>query len=103
MIKSVPDYNVGSIWSVLGVEDGRAVVLAGPFAASRGSPEYLVAPLYTGSEPGFVWSSEDVLLNAEETSLGVQLYAAVWNARPVLEVDLLFRLGQLQDEVTVAV
>jgi len=99
----VSEYPVGSIWSVLGVEDGRAVVLAGPFAASRGSPEYLVAPLYTGSEPGFVWSSEDVLLNPEETSLGIRLYAAVWNARPVLEVDLLFQLGRFQDEATVAV
>jgi hypothetical protein len=99
----VAEYSVGSIWSVLGVEDGRVVVLAGPFAASRGSPEYLVAPLYSGAEPGFAWSSEDVLLNPNETGLGVQLYAAVWNARPVLEVDLLFRLGQLQDDATVAV
>ncbi|SRR6266516_924632 len=103
MIRAVAEYPVGSIWSVLGVEDGRAVVLAGPFAASRGSPEYLVAPLYAGSESGFVWTSEDVRLNPEETSLGVRLYAAVWNARPVLEVDLLFRLGQCQDEATIVV
>ncbi|SRR6266516_3880825 len=103
MINTVAEYPIGSIWSVLGIEDGRVVILAGPFAVSRGSPEYLVAPLYSGSESGFVWTSEDVALTTEDTGLGISLYAALWNARPILEGDLVFRLGQLQDEATIAV
>lgn len=103
MISSVPDRPLGSVWSVLGIEDGLAVILAGPFAASRGTPEYLVAPLYSGSEPGFVWTSEDVRLKPAETGLKKRVYAAIWNARPILDADLLFPAGQLTEEATVAV
>lgn len=96
-------HRVGSVWSVLGFEDASVVIVAGPFAAARGSPEYLVAPLYTGREPGFVWTAEDVRLEAKETGLGEPRFAAIWNARPLLESDLVFELGQLSEEATVAV
>jgi hypothetical protein len=79
------------------------VVLAGPFTTPRGIPEYLVAPLYTGQEPGFVWTSEDVRLSADDTGLGAERFVGIWNARPVLEADLAFELGRLSDEATVAV
>lgn len=96
-------HRIGSIWSVLGLEDSAAVILAGPFAAARGAPEYLVAPLYSGREAGFVWTSEDVKLEPEETGLGEVRFAAIWNARPVLAADLLFEIGNLGEEATIAV
>src|SRR6266545_7120268 len=103
MITQMPRAPIGSVWSVLGYEDAAVVVLAGPFATNRGAPEYLVAPLYTGREPGFVWSSEDVRLEAQESGFGEPRFAAVWNARPLLYADLGIQLGTLSEEATVAV
>ena len=103
MIDIVPGHPLGSIWSVLGLEDAAVVILAGPFAAARGVPEYLVAPLYSDRQAGFVWTADDVRLGREETGLPDVRYAAIWNARPALEADLLFRLGQLSEDATVAV
>jgi len=99
----MPSYLVGSVWSVLGLEDAAVVILAGPFAADRGTPEYLAAPLYTGHEPGFVWTSEDVRLEAVETGMGEPRFAAIWNARPLLEADLGLQIGTLTEEATIAV
>lgn len=96
-------HSVGSVWYVLGLDDAAAVILAGPFAADRDVPEYLVAPLYTGREAGFVWTSEDVRLEAAETGLGEPRFAAIWNARPLLADDLVYQIGQLTDEATVVV
>lgn len=103
MITKMPAPRIGSIWSVLGLRDATVVVLAGPFRTTRGNPEYLVAPLYTGAEPGFVWTSEDVRLDTGETGLGPTRYAAIWNARPALETDLALELGELSEAATVAV
>jgi len=103
MIDIVPGHPLGSIWSVLGLEDAAVVILAGPFAAARGVPEYLVAPLYSDRQAGFVWTADDVRLGREETGLPDVRYTAIWNARPALEADLLFRLGQLSEDATVAV
>src|SRR3989449_1538925 len=102
-ISSMPEHVVGSVWSVLGLEDAAVVILAGPFAADRGTPEYLVAPLYTSHEPGFVWTSEDVRLEAAETGLGEPRFAAIWNARPLLEADLGLQFGTLTEQATIAV
>ncbi|MEX2155649.1 MAG: hypothetical protein WD773_02280 [Gemmatimonadales bacterium] len=103
MINQMLRAPIGSVWSVSGLGDAAVVVLAGPFATSRGSPEYLVAPLYTGREPGFVWSSEDVRLEANESGFGEPRFAAVWNARPLLYSDLPLQLGTLTEDATVAV
>lgn len=103
MIATMPAPRIGSIWSVLGLSDATVVVLAGPFRTTRGNPEYLMAPLYSGTEPAFVWTSEDVRLDTGETGLGTIRYAAIWNARPVLETDLALELGELSEEATVAV
>jgi len=102
-INRMPGHLIGSVWSVLGIEDAVVVILAGPFAADRGTPEYLIAPLYTGHEPGFVWTSEDVHLEASETGLGEPRFAAIWNARPLLEADLALQVGTLTEETTIAV
>jgi hypothetical protein len=95
------DCAVGSIWAVEGIQGALAVVLLGPFAAARGVPEYVVAPLYRGDEPEFRWTHEDVRLEAEETGIG-RRYAAIWNARPVLETDLSHQAGILGAEATTA-
>lgn len=100
MIKQMAPLRIGSIWSVIGLKDAAVVVLSGPFAAARFVREYLVAPVYTGAEPGFVWTSEDVLLHPSETGLGGARYAAIWNARPILEADLGLELGTLPTDVT---
>jgi hypothetical protein len=99
----MPSHLVGSVWSVLGLEDALVVIIAGPFAADRGSPEFLVAPLYTGREPAFVWTAEDVRLEASETGLEEPRFAAIWNARPILEADLALQVGTLTEEATIAV
>lgn len=102
-IKTMLGYLVGSVWSVLGLEDATVVILAGPFAADRGTPEYLVAPLYSGRENGFIWTSEDVRLEPPETGLNEQRFAAIWNARPLLEADLGLQVGTLTEDATIAV
>lgn len=99
MINTVPSTPVGSIWSVPQLGDASLVVLSGPFVAGQGSGEYLVAPLYSEGHPGFAWTSDDVLLTPEETGLSDVSYAALWNARPVLEADLGLQLGALPREV----
>ena len=103
MITQMPHAPIGSVWSVLGYKDAAVVVLAGPFATNRGAPEYLIAPLYTGREPGFVWTSEDIRLEGDETGLSEARFAATWNARPILDADLALQLGTLNEEATVAV
>jgi hypothetical protein len=103
MITKMPAPCIGSIWSVLGLRDATVVVLAGPFRTTRENPEHLVAPLYTGAEPGFVWTSEDVRLDTVDTGLETTRYAAIWNARPVLETDLALELGELSEGAKVAV
>jgi hypothetical protein len=100
MITHVPHPSVGSIWSVTRLHDTAVVVLSGPFSAAEGVFEYLVLPLYKGDEPGFLWSSDDVLLSTTETGLDGDRYAAIWNARPILEADLGIELGTVQREVT---
>lgn len=92
--------SLGSIWTVAGLDKAMAVVLAGPFAAARGVPEYLVAPLYLGTEAGFAWTDEDVRLEAGETGLGEVRFAAIWNARPLLQEDLCLEVGLLPDAAT---
>lgn len=99
----MPEHVVGSVWSVLGLGDAVVVILAGPFAADRGTPEYLVAPLYAGHEPGFVWTAEDVRLESSETGLDEPRFAAIWNARPLLEADLGLQFGTLTEQATIAV
>lgn len=103
MIISMSAPRVGTIWSVLTLPDVAVAILAGPFATPRGRSEYLVAPLYTGSEPGFRWTSEDVRLTDRETGLDGDRFAAIWNARPILEADLGLQLGELSQEACTAV
>ena len=50
-----------------------------------------------------MWSSEDVRLEAKETDLAETRFAAVWNARPLLEADLALPMGELTEDATVAV
>lgn len=95
----MPATAVGSVWSVPQLGDAAVVVLSGPFAAGTGAREYLVAPLYSDHHPGFVWTSEDVRVTAEETGLRDACYVALWNARPILEADLGLELGTLPIEV----
>lgn len=93
------DHSVGSIYSVQGLDDALAVVLAGPFAASLDQAEYLVAPIYRDGERGHRWTAEDVLLNSHETHLEGRAFAAIWNARPILAVDLTLEVSHLATEV----
>lgn len=97
----MPDAQIGSIWTIAGM-DQPAVVLLGPFGESRGNPEYVIAPLYLGAEPGFRQTDEDVRLEAQETGIGVR-FAALWNAGPVLAGDLGQQLGLLPDDATALV
>lgn len=97
------DREIGSIWTVPDLGDAAAVLLAGPFRASSASQEYLIAPLYTGDEPGNRWTSEDVRLEpAEIGGLGTR-YVAIWNARPLLAQDLGLQVGLLAAEAVTAV
>lgn len=96
----MPDQPLGSIWTVAGIPDGLVVVLVGPFNAAEGLAEYLVAPLYRGSEAGFRQTDEDVRLEAHETGLGVVSYAGVWNTTPILERDLVVQVGLLPADAT---
>jgi hypothetical protein len=89
---------LGSVWSVAGVPGGTALVIAGPFGPPGAVREFLVAPLYTGSEPGFSWTDWDVLIRPEESPFNTPRYAAVWNVRPVLEYDLELQLGDVTSQ-----
>lgn len=91
---------IGSVWTVDAGVDGHIVVLAGPFAAARGVPEYLVAPLYRHGHPGFVWTDEDVRLDPVDTGLPDVCYAAIWNARPALAEDLALQVGLVASAAT---
>lgn len=95
------DRPIGSLWTVAGMGEQLAVILLGPFAPRTG-PEFVVAPLYTGAEPGFRQTDEDVRLEAEETGVGVR-YLAIWNAGPVLERDLVQQVGWLPAATMTAV
>jgi hypothetical protein len=90
----------GSVWSLQGF-DGTVVILAGPFGTLHGSREYIVAPLYAASKE-VPWTSEDFRLAASEMPDGRQHYAALWNARPILEQRLQLQLGNVPDDGTVA-
>src|SRR6266705_6308495 len=94
---------VGSVWSVAGIPDGTALVIAGPFGAPEAAREFLIAPLYKGSEPGFSWTNWDVLVRSEESPFDTLRYAAVWNVRPVLEYDLDLQLGDVTSAAVTAV
>jgi hypothetical protein len=79
---------VGSIWTVRGVENGHALVILGPIMRENSGSQFVVVPLYTGQEPGFGWTDQDVRLDTEETSYAAPRFLGVWNARPVYERDL---------------
>lgn len=93
---------VGSVWSVAGVRNGVALVIAGPFGPPEAPREFLIAPLY-GAEPNFVWTNWDVLVRPEEGPFDSPRYAAVWNVRPVLEYDLDHQLGDVTSGAVTAV
>ena len=94
---------LGSVWSVAGVPGGTALVIAGPFGPPGAIREFLIAPLYTGSEPGFSWTDWDVLIRPDESPFNTQRFAAVWNVRPVLEYDLELQLGDVTSQAASAV
>lgn len=98
----MPPHSPGEVWSVLGVEGGVMVLLAGPFDAAHGQREYLAAPLYTGEEEGFVWTDQDVRIAPDESLSSDEGFIGVWNARPVLEDDLFVLLGELGDDALTA-
>lgn len=79
---------IGSIWTVRGVEGGHALVILGPIMRDRGGPQFIVVPIYTGQEPGFGWTDQDVRLESRETSYADTRFLGVWNARPLYERDL---------------
>jgi hypothetical protein len=79
---------VGSIWTVRGVEAGHGLVILGPILRESTGAEFVVVPVYTGSEPGFGWTDQDVRMEPEETSYAAPTFLGVWNARPVLERNL---------------
>lgn len=60
----------------------------------RGRPEYHIVPLYFPRVIGPP-SARDFLLRGRETNFGVPLYAALWNAPPILQVDLGKQLGRI--------
>ena len=64
------------------------LVILGPILREASGAEFVVVPVYTGSEPGFGWSDQDVRLEPEETSYAVPMFLGVWNARPVPERSL---------------
>jgi len=78
---------IGSLWTVYGTDDRLVLLVGGPFG-SETRREYLVVPVYSGNEPGFIWTDEDVLIRKDESPVNA-LYAAIWNTRPVLESDLM--------------
>jgi hypothetical protein len=94
----MPKCAIGSIWTVPELGGHHAIVLLGPYTAGHPVPEYIVAPLYTGEEPGFGWTDQDVFVDERETSLGGVRYIGVWNARPVREGDLDARVGNLPED-----
>lgn len=79
---------VGSIWTVRGVEGGHGLVILGPILRESLGAEFIVVPVYSGAEPGFGWTDQDVRLEPEETSYAAPMFLGVWNARPVLEKNL---------------
>jgi hypothetical protein len=83
----------GSIWTVptLG-QDALALIISGTRGVSRGRPEYQIVPLYLPSLFS-EHTNDDVVIEANETNLGIQYYAALWNARPVLFRDLGHQVG----------
>jgi hypothetical protein len=92
----------GSIWTVPDAgRDALCLVFSGPRGVARGRPEYQIIPLYV---PSLLveQSAADFALRANETSLGVALYAALWNMRPVLESDLGEERGRVVSEKAIA-
>jgi hypothetical protein len=81
-------FPVGSIGTVRGVEHGQAMIILGPFSGVRQTPEYVIAPVYSGSETDFGWTDQDVRLEATETSYAKPVFLGIWNAQQALETDL---------------
>jgi hypothetical protein len=79
---------VGSIWTVRGVENGHALVILGPIMREKTGSQFVVVPVYSGDEPGFGWTDQDVRLDPEETSYAKPRFLGVWNARLVYEREL---------------
>ncbi|HEX9728601.1 MAG TPA: hypothetical protein VGA37_08860 [Gemmatimonadales bacterium] len=92
---------IGSVWTVNGV-DGAVVVMVGPFGAES-RPEFIVAPVYDGREPGFARSRLDVEIATSESPFDNRRYVGVWNARPCLASDLELKLGTLSTSASEAV
>jgi hypothetical protein len=92
----------GSIWTVPAAGDrALALILSAPRGVSRGRPEYQVVPLY---EPSLLSTQRDhdFRLAPSETTLGVEYFAALWNARPLLEADLGRHVGQVRSREAMA-
>lgn len=88
----------GSIWTVPRVSrDATCVIASHVRGVERGRPEYHVVPLYFSRLIGAP-STGDFLIRATETDLGVPLYAAIWNARPMLHADLGKQVGRVQSD-----
>ena len=85
----------GTIWTVpqLGPE---AIVLIASNARglTRGRAEYQGVPLYL-RDLLRAHSADDFKIHPSETSLGVELFAALWNARPILGMDLGNEVGRV--------
>lgn len=79
---------VGSIWTVRGVESAHALVILGPIMREKTGSQFVVVPIYTGQEPGFGWTDQDVRLETEETSYAAPRFLGVWNARLVYGREL---------------
>jgi hypothetical protein len=86
----------GTIWSVPEAgEKALCLVISQARGVSRGRPEHQVVPLYLPDLVGRIHSSSDFRITAAETTLGVVLFAALWNLRPLLVADLGTHVGEI--------
>lgn len=89
----------GSIWTVPSVgKDALCVIVSSVRGVARNRPEYQVVPLYL---PGLIGAqtSNDFWVSPSESDLGVEYYAALWNARPILHADLGKQVGRVAETV----
>lgn len=78
----------GSIWTVPALgNEARVLIFSAVRGVTRGRPEYQVVPVYVPGL-GSQQTAHDFLIRPSENSLNVALYAALWNARPMLQSDL---------------
>jgi hypothetical protein len=89
----------GSIRSVSSVAGGLALVLSGPFLTADEEPEFLCLAVYTGKEPDFRWTHQDVRLEPRETGARERLYVATWNVRPILDSHLDEEVGEISTDL----